>query len=168
MRTILALLVFSIVSLSATAHEYFFAFAEIEYNAASRSFEMTLQGSAHDIEDVLNESGIPIKELEDHYTDQEMLVKLESFINKGLQISSGGITPHLNLSGYEVKPNGLVYFYLASDQVEITSAIDIRFDWLMDALPKQQNKITLKHDHQQYTAVFLPNQRQATIKLETK
>jgi hypothetical protein len=168
MKAFIVSLLFAAVSLNGNAHEYFFAFAEMEYNAASRSMEITLEGSAHDIEDVLNETGIPVKELEDHYTDAEMLAKLERFINNGLQITSGGKTPHLSLKGYEVKPTGLVYFYLVSDQVELTETIDVRFDWLMDTLPKQQNKITLTHNHQHYTAVFLPHQRTSSIKLETK
>jgi hypothetical protein len=168
MKTLFVILLFAAVSFTGNAHEYFFAFAEMEYNMASKSFEITLEGSAHDVEDVMNETGIPIKELEDHYTDKTMLAKIEAFINKGFTITSGGITPHLHLSGYEVKPTGLVYFYLASDQVGLTTEIDIQFDWLMDTLPQQQNKITLSHAHQQYTAVFLPHQRRSVIQFAQK
>lgn len=168
MKTVLSLVLVAAVSFAARAHEYFFAFAEMDYNAASRCFEITLQGSAHDVEDVLNETGIEIKELEDYTTDKAMLAKLEGFINGGFTITSGGVTPHLILSGYEVLPTGLVSFYLVSDAVDLNESVDIQFDWLMDALPKQQNKITLRYENQNYTAVFMPQQRRATIKFASK
>jgi hypothetical protein len=163
MKTVFAFLLFSAMSFAAAAHEYFFAFAEIGYNRNTGSFEIALQGSAHDVEDVMNESGIAVKELEDHYDDPEMLAKIEAFIRKGLALTSGGKTAALHLDGMEVLPNGLVYFYLSSDPIELTDSVVIRFDWLMDTLPKQQNKITLTHNDRKYTAVFLPHQTSSTI-----
>lgn len=148
------------------AHDYFFAFAELDYNSTEKCFEITLEGSAHDVEDVLNESGIPIKELEDHYTDQTMLAKIESFINTGFTLTSGTTTTNLKLIGMEVKTNGMVYFYLKSSPIElIDKKITVRFDWLMDALPQQQNKITLRYNNQKYTAVFLPTKRSEILEL---
>lgn len=163
MKTVFAFLLVSMLSVPALAHEYFFAFAEIGYNQNSGRFEITLEGSAHDVEDVMNLTGIPVKELEDHYADPEMLTKIERFISRGLQLSSGGQVAVLHLEGMEVLPNGLVHFYLSSDPLELTASVEVRFDWLMDQLPQQQNKVTLTHQHQQYTAVFLPHQRSTKI-----
>jgi len=166
MKTAFLLLLFTFFATSSFAHEYFFAFAEMDYNKTDNSFEITLEGSAHDVEDVMNESGIPIKELEDHYTDQAMLARIEAFINKGYTISSGGKPAALKLQGMEVKTNGLVYFYLKSEPIELTKTIDITFNWLMDVLPQQQNKLTLRYNDQKYTAVFLPGKPFATIEFQ--
>jgi len=163
MRTILLLLLLPAFSAVSWSHEYFFAFAEMDYNKADRCFEITLEGSAHDVEDVMNETGIAIKELEDHYTDAVMLAKIEAFINNGFTLASGGKTTSLKLMGMEVKTNGMVYFYLRSEVIELTSKLDVRFDWLMDALPQQQNKITIRIGEQKYTAVFLPGKRTETL-----
>ena len=168
MKTILLLSILVFSSFVTQAHEYFFAFAEVEYNATAKCLEITVQGSAHDVEDVLNESGIPIKELEDHYTDSLMLLKLESFINKGLVFSSNGMATQLSLKGYEVKTNGMVYFYLASTEFTPVKSIDIQFDWLMNVLEQQQNKLTFNYLNHKYNAVFLPQQRRFTIQFEPK
>jgi hypothetical protein len=159
MKFILASL-FALAASLASAHEYFFAFAEVQYDEQSRKLEITLEGSAHDVEDALNGSGIPIRELEDHYKDAEMLAKLESFINGGLSFGTGA---KLHLLGYEVLPTGMVYFYLQSDEMQLAGALDTRFDWLMDTFDKQQNKITFTFRDKKYTSVFLPGKRTETI-----
>ncbi len=168
MKSLLVVAIFMLSALSAGAHEYFFAFAEVAYNTDKGVFEITIEASAHDTEDVLNESGIAIKELEDHYTDSVMLGKIEGFINEGFSLTTGGITAKLKLEGMEVLPNGLVFFYLSSAPVVLGESVDIHFGLLMDVLPKQQNKITLDVRQQKYTAVFVENKRKSTIKFDAK
>lgn len=166
MKTAVFFLTLSVLSVKAYAHEYFFAFAEVEYNAAEQCFEVTLEGSAHDVEDVMNEQGITIRELEDHYADTVMRRRLELFIEKGFSVTTGGRQPKFRLVGYEVMPNGLVDFYLRSEPVILSGQVDFRFDWLMDALPGQQNKITFINGGEKFTEVFLPHQRNASISLK--
>lgn len=168
MKPLLFAAIFLFSALSAGAHEYFFAFAEVAYNSNKGAFEITIEASAHDTEDALNESGIAIKELEDHYTDSAMFSRIEGFINEGFTLTTGGITSKLTLEGMEVLPNGLVFFYLSSAPVVLGESVDIQFDWLMDALPKQQNKMTLEVRQQKYTAVFVENKRKSTIKFDAK
>jgi hypothetical protein len=146
-----------------SAHDYFFAFAEIDYNPTVRHFEITLEGSAHDVEDVMNATGIPVKELEDHYTDAAMLTRIETFINEGFTLSADGRPLRIKLTGMEVNASGMVYFYLCSEETGAPKKLDIRFDWLMDTLPQQQNKATLRFNDQKYTAVFLPGKRTETL-----
>lgn len=168
MKAFLFVVMFLFSALSASAHEYFFAFAEVAYNTGKGVFEITIEASAHDVEDVLNESGIEIKELEDHYTDSVMLGKIEGFLNKGFILTTGSNAANLKLEGMEVFANGLVFFYLSSEPIVLGESVDIRFDLLMDILPKQQNKITLDVRQQKYTAVFVENKRTSTIKFDEK
>ncbi|MES2554949.1 MAG: DUF6702 family protein [Bacteroidota bacterium] len=168
MKQLLFVAIFLFSAFSAGAHEYFFAFAEVAYNADKGVFEITIEASAHDTEDVLNESGIAIKELEDHYTDSVMLGKIEGFINQGFALTTSGITGKLKLEGMEVLPNGLVFFYLSSAPIVLGESVDVQFDLLMDVMPQQQNKITLEVRQQKYTAVFVENKRKSTIKFDVK
>lgn len=163
MKSILLLTVFLLSAVSSRAHEYFFAFAEVEYRQDNQCFEITLEGSAHDVKDALIASGVQIGELEKYSHDSIIKKQLEDFINDGFQISSGEKKCSLHLIGYEVLPNGLVYFYLTSDPVIPGSTIDVRFDWLMDHFPQQQNKITLLINGKKHTSVFLPHQRKTSI-----
>jgi hypothetical protein len=68
----------------------------------------------------------------------------------------------------EVLPNGLVFFYLSSTPITLGESVDVQFDWLMDTLPQQQNKITLEVRQQKYTAVFVENKRRSTIKFDAQ
>ncbi|MFN5982152.1 MAG: DUF6702 family protein [Fluviicola sp.] len=162
-----SLLLFLLLSLSSStfAHEYFFAFVELDFNEEKKLFEATLTASAHDVEDVLNEVGISIKELEDHYTDKVMIEKLESFITKQFQVNSNGNVA-FKLIGFEVNKQGLVNFYLSSNTTEVPSKeITIKFDFLMDQLDQQQNKLTFITEPEAKTVVFLQNSRTQTIVL---
>lgn len=162
-----SLLLFLLLSLSSStfAHEYFFAFVELDFNEEKKVFEATLTASAHDLEDVLNEVGIPIKELEDHYSDKEMIQKLESFILKHFEVNSNeNVT--FKLIGFEVNKQGLVNFYFSSTPTELPSKeLTVKFDFLMDQLDQQQNKLTFITEPEAKTVVFLQNSRTQTIVL---
>jgi hypothetical protein len=165
MRKLFAVLIFTLLQFTLQAHEYFFAFAEVEYNTSKRCFEVTIEASAHDVEDVMNEVGISIQELEDHYSDSSMILRIQDFIHKGFQISSGDHSATLLLKGFEVSNTGMVSFYLESAPIDLGKEVVFRFDWLMDQLPQQQNKVTFKYNQQVFTSVFLPGKRSDTIPL---
>jgi hypothetical protein len=148
----------------ANAHSYFFAFAEMEYNSSNRKYEVAIEASAHDVEDVLNAVGIPIKELEDHYHDSIMIQKLEQFILNGFDIQSSNQKVLFQLEAFDVQSSGMVVFYLSSTPMEWLAEFTVRFDWLMDQLPEQQNKLTIKYQHQLTTVAFLPSKRNNLIR----
>ncbi len=163
MKNIFFSFVLSLTSSLAFSHEYFFAFAEVGYNSSSKAFEISLEASAHVVEDAMNEAGISIQELEDHYTDLDMQKKIERFISSGLSFQLGDKAAVLLLRGFEVKTNGLVYFYLESEPIDIGKTIAVKFDWLMDQLDKQQNKLTFKTESFQTTVAFLQQKRSEII-----
>lgn len=161
----LLLVGFTVKNNVVSAHEYFFSFAEITFNQVNKQFEITIEASAHDVEDVMNESGISIKELEDHYSDTSMIRKIEAFICQGFSIENDEKNVVLQLIGYEVKANGLVDFYFSSEKVDLAPALTFRYDWMMKIFPQQQNKITFNHNNSTETMVFLPSKTTETIKL---
>lgn len=166
MRTVfscLSIVVLLFCSTSAQAHSYFFAFAEMEYNFSAHHYELTIEGSAHDVEDALNASGITITELENHYQDSTMRKQLEQFVLKGFAVQSANSTVSFSLQAYEVQPNGMVLFYFKSPLIAWNSDLTIRFDWLMDLYNEQQNKLTFKFQNQLSTIAFLPSKRTSNL-----
>lgn len=163
MKTAYATLIFLLLTTIGRAHDYFFAFAEMEYNNKKEIFEVTLESAAHDVVHGLQNDAVSITDLSKHYNDSAMNVAIEVFINKHFSLSSGDQQVQFHLDGYEVLRNGLVLFYLSSDKIQPEADITCRFDWLMNEFPDQQNKLTLTIYNQKYTAVFLSRLPVVTI-----
>jgi len=164
MRKSFLFLAFACLSVVANAHEYFFAFAEVNYNETESVLEATVISSAHETEDALNLSGIEIKELEDHYKDEAMKSKLEQFILSGFSMSQNNKSIGFKLVGFEVDSRGMVNFYFKSEKVAAPSDYSVTFDLLMNQFPSQQNKILFTHNKKTTTAIFLANKRTEIIK----
>lgn len=157
MKKILAFFAFISVLCSAQAHEYYFAFGEVEYNESTRKLEITLELSAHDVEFDLKKAGIPLEShIEDQLQNTVFKQQLGEHLKKGFSISSDDSPVSLNLLGFDVMPNGLLYAYFESAPVELSKTLLFRFDLLMESFPNQQNKITFIRNKQKQTAVFLP------------
>lgn len=155
MKTAYATLIFLLLTTVGRAHDYFFAFAEVDYNVNKQCFEVTLESAAHDVVQALRTENVAITDLSQHYNDSTMNAALETYINQHFTLSSGTQSTSFHLEGYEVLRNGLVLFYLSSDKIQPEADITFRFDWLMDEFADQQNKLTLNLYDQKYTAVFL-------------
>lgn len=151
-------------TLFAKAHAFYFSFAEIQYNLTSKRFEISIEASTHDVEMVLHKQGLVFKELEGSTTSPDVKAAVLSSINSGFELkASSGIS--LKLIGIDVMPNGLTYFYLESESVELSTTLSIRFDWLMDEFEEQQNKVTFIANNNKQTAVFLPTKRTNILEL---
>jgi hypothetical protein len=156
---------FLLVTSFSWGHEYYFSFTEIEYNTASKKFEISIQTSAHDTEFALNKSGIAVKDLELQAKDSIVKKGLESWLNAGFHVEVAGKPLTLKMIGFEVLPNGQMYAYLESEPVETPDSLTINYPLLMDQFPLQQNKLTLIYTSLKQTAVFLPNKTVQTLKL---
>ncbi|AEA45467.1 DUF6702 family protein [Fluviicola taffensis] len=166
MKELLAVFTFFFVGLSANAHEFYFAFAEVEYNATSKKLEITLEVTAHDLEVDMKKSGIVLdKHIENQNGNTDFKKQLESHLSKGFEITTGDSSVSLKVIGFDVMPTGLLYVYLESTTVVPKRSIDFKFDLLMETFPNQQNKITFIRNNQKQTAVFLPTKRTESITL---
>lgn len=145
------------------AHEFFFSFAEMEYNATSKHFELTIQASTHDVELALRNQGLNVKELEFQTRDSIIKKGLEQWLNKGFQVSSSLEKAEFSLIGFEVLPNGLMYAYLESKAINLENELHIQYDLLMSDFPEQQNKLTFTASKIKQTAVFLPSKTEETL-----
>ena len=166
MKKLLAVFAFFSVGLSANAHEFYFAFAEVEYNAASKKIEITLEVTAHDLEADMKNAGIVLdKHIENQMGNADFKKQLESHLSKGFEIATGDSSVSLTVIGFDVMPTGMLYVYMESTPVLLKMSVDFKFDLLMDTFPNQQNKITFIRNNQKQTAVFLPAKRTESINL---
>jgi hypothetical protein len=150
----------------AKAHDYYFGFAEMQYNETNKTLETTLVLSAHDFEQILFKEKIIEKELEFLIGDKEFIKKLEQIVLSYFKVKSGNIQYKFELIGYEVFNTGLINIYLQAENVTLSDKLLIQFDALMNEFPEQQNKLTFIYRSHKSTAVFLPNQRTTELILE--
>ncbi|WP_343633338.1 DUF6702 family protein [Fluviicola sp.] len=157
MKKLIAVFAFFSVLFSANAHEYYFAFGEVEYNVSTKKLEITLEISAHDLEFDMKKSGITLdNHIENQTGNADFKKQLETHLAKGFSISVNDSPVPLSVVGFDVLPTGLLYVYLESGVLELTKSIRFKFDLLMESFPDQQNKITFIRNSQKQTAVFLP------------
>lgn len=166
MKLFLAISLVMLTSFTSKAHEYFFGFAELSYNPTEQVVEGTLILSTHDVEEWFQGKKLPVKELEDHVSDQKLIQQMASTLFSEFKIKNNGNPLKLQLIGYEVLPNGMTNFYFHSNKTEKPKNLDFTFDLMMNELPKQQNKITYLDKENSYTAVFITTKKQSSIIIE--
>lgn len=157
------------------AHDYFFAFAEMEYDELNGRIETTLTVSNHDFEHYLKQKNIIQHDLNFYKNDSLKIESIENELNTYLTLNiypfsensslDGDESFHFNLDGFETQLSGTVLFYLSADVKRPLETIEVRFDLLMDDHPEQQNKLTFIHRGQKRTYVFLPAKRTQIIDL---
>lgn len=152
-----------LTSFNVFAHDYYFAFAEVEYNENSKKLETTLTISTHDLEAAINKEGIVIGDISEIEKGSKHFQILEEYLLKHFQIKSK-TTAKFNLLGFVISLKGVTEFYLESDVVEIQSQIVVFYDLLMNHNKNQQNKITFYYKRESYTRPFLFSNRTQTIK----
>lgn len=161
------MLIIGSLSFGTRAHNYYFGFAEMQYNALNQTMETTVVLSAHDFESYLASKGHTLKNLEYLTQDLVAIAIIAQEVNAGFEVRTNGQRLIFDCLGFEVNKNGLLSVYLVSQRVSNPGPVlDIRFDCLMDLFPEQQNKLTYLKDTQKYTAVFLPARKTAAITLE--
>ncbi|MDT0552539.1 DUF6702 family protein [Urechidicola vernalis] len=158
------LLLFLFASTTMFAHDYYFAFAEMAFNNSSSKFETTISISTHDLEHALENINKPVGHLEKVHVDSEEFKVLEAYLLSHFKVTFK--TPvSFNLLGFESKLDGVTYFYLESDAVELQDTIKVKFDALMEMHKEQQNKMTFYHNDKSYSKPFLYTNRIQIINL---
>lgn len=151
-------------TLSASGHEYFFAYAEVEYNDFSKNFEATVVATAHDFEEAISKEGMGNKldELDSSGSDLQMI---EDYLNTHFVLEGTNVACSFKLVGMEVLLNGMVNFYLQSNEVTLSTQLNARFDLLMNDFSEQQNKLTLLYQGNSKTISFLQHKKEQEIEL---
>jgi hypothetical protein len=126
-----------------SAHVFYFAFAEMEYNQTEQRFEISLRATGHDVEDYMKHLKQPIGKLEDCANNPIKLKVIEEILLNEFQITTEAKALALELIGLEVNLKDEVTFYIVSKKMELPKSVEINFNFLMNFFEEQQNKITI-------------------------
>lgn len=157
--------IFITFSLHSNAHEFYFSFAEMQYNEKSEQFEISLELTGHDFEDYLKDKGIIIPRLEECVGKPLYLNMIEQELSKGFQVFVDNNLIDLDLIGMKVNDNDQVVFFLTSPKMKKPKSMDIQYDLLMNFFPQQQNKLTLFKPEGKQFVTFLNTRSKRTIQL---
>ena len=146
-------------------HEYFFGFAEMEYNDITQKFEATIIVSTHDLERALELAEVNSGDLAKLDAASTEGQAVEQYLNGHFRVSTSQRVK-FNLIGSEVFLNGTTNFYFESETVNFNNELNVTFDLLMDVFKQQQNKITLNYRDNSYTRTFLYTERKQLIAIE--
>lgn len=152
--------------LLASAHEYHFAFAEMEYNTTSKAYELTLTVSAKDLEHDLEHEGLNYGHLETIKGNKFIEIELAHFLLEHFSVEDQSSQVEFKFLGFEVLKTGMANFYFESAPEEIPTSLKVKFDLMMDYNQDQQNKLTFIYYQKQYTKAFLYHERLKEIKLD--
>lgn len=165
-KVFLVLLIFMCLGNFSYAHNYFFSFAEVEYNEFCGCFESSITFTTHDFEQLLSKKNILNKNLESTLNDYQLKQNIETIINEGFQITSENKIVEFQLDGNEIGLNGLTTFFLSSKPIKLSSVILFQYNLLMNEVAEQQNKLTFIFRGEKTTMNFIANQVTHSIKLE--
>jgi hypothetical protein len=166
MKTLLVILAIAATPLVSQAHEYFFSFAEMEYNDISQRVEMTLIVTTHDFERALEKKGQKIENIRSlSVTEKEAI---ESYVNRHFNVSSGEEKSTLSFVGNEISMDGTSNWYFESEPIAFLETIKVYYDMLMEVFPTQQNKLTLYYKGESYTAAFTSMHKTKQLYFENK
>ncbi len=166
LKNILGFLLIFLFSFTSQAHEYYFAFAEMEYNDITQRLEASVMVSTHDLEFALEKDEIFVGKISKLDAEQENYKNIESYLNKHFYCKQGNSIITFSIIGFEVGLNGITTFYLNSEPIDLNSkknSVVFYFDLLTDHYPQQQNKLTYIFRNNKSTLVF--NSEQPSKKL---
>lgn len=166
MRNLVLIISLCCISSASNAHDYFFGFAEVEYNEMTNRCEISLSFTGHDFEKAMLETHPEFGTLEAARDDSMKLIRMEDYINQHFRLGNSTPAVHLKLMGIEINANGIVNFYLESNEIVLNDKLDVSFDMLMETFPEQQNKLTFYCRENSTTMSFLPHQKSNTIELK--
>lgn len=148
---------------SLKAHQYFFAYAEVEYNEKSAKLEATLTLTAHDFEANLQKDLIITNPIDKAFLDSVELAEIEKRINQQLILTTEEKSNEIRwvsrfkIDGYHQLLNGNLEIYLSCDAQIPISTIIVQFNLMMDHFPDQQNKLTFINKRKKSTLNFTIN-----------
>jgi len=158
MRNILLILLLSSAFFSA-AHDYFFAFAEVQFNDEKKRLEISIRVTGHDLEDYMKHLGKETLRMEECINNPIEMQKIKSVLFSEFKITTNGAPLALEIIGMEINTKDEAIFYITSKEISSLKDVTITFDLLMDFFKEQQNKLTIFKQGGKDYLTFLPHRR---------
>lgn len=162
----ISMVVCALLGTSFVLHEYFFGFAEMEYNTADKKFEISIKTTAHDFEHHMEHMGVNLGHIEALDIEDSLFQLALAEINKGFNMSKNGESLDLTCVGFEVNLKDELFFYLQSETTEKAGKWNIEFDLMMNSFPKQQNKLNYIENGKKTALTFLFSNKERTLEIK--
>lgn len=137
------------------AHEYHFAFIELEYYPSDQQFQATLSTTAHDIAYIFSKKHRTDLSLEHILNTDSLYIEFSQFISSGFTLYQNNQIIYFKLDGYELMKNGDIQCYLSSERIETWGKLSFAFPLLTSYFPTQQNKLDYLSNGSHNTLTFL-------------
>lgn len=160
------LILFSLFQSIAFSHDYFFAFAEVDYDDISQRLEATVSASSHDLERLFDSKKWTIDDLTHFSNDKKNCIEISNWLFEQFSMSTNNQQIELSIIGCEVELNGQIHFYIESKPIEILTELTVTFNFLMNIYQAQQNKVTFHFRDQKITKDYLQNSFVHQFRLE--
>ena len=169
---IVALAVAWLLPVNASAHEQAIAFTDLSIISSENDLdcangtcrlEVAHRLAIHDAESTLMSV---IGARADLYGDREAQAKFEAYVDQrfALTNSETGSPIELTLLGGEVE-RGYYWVYLEGTLPADAASIDVTQAVLMDAIPRQTNRVNVRHNQMTRTLVFNGGARPQTYRI---
>ncbi|MCE3294652.1 MAG: hypothetical protein K0R65_366 [Crocinitomicaceae bacterium] len=153
---------------SSFAHQYYFGFAEVEYNRMDEQLQGTIILSAHDLEDALLKRKVISSKFDKMGHDIATIEALANEIFQNFKCYHKGREIALQGLDFFLTRNGLIEIYFKSEVFVLEDALEFEFSSLMEEFPEQQNKITFILEGNKQTAVFLQDKRRNSLEIKSE
>ncbi len=140
--------VLAVVLLSFTMHKYYISITEIDYNAKSKTFEISIKFIGHDLEKALTNAGAPNLYLGTEKEVRNANAYLKRYIERKFKMVVDDKQLEHEFIGKEINNDDFIYCFLQSNKVEDPKEITIKSTLLTELFSRQANTIYLKSGDQ--------------------
>lgn len=167
MKQVLFIIFLVFSSFKLQAHNYYFAFAEMELNYSTNKLEITFIINNHDIDHWLEKSKYSLIDFENSTIHDSINTFISNKIKYGFNLNSNNKNISIKLIGFDIKSDGNIEFYYESEVIPSnTNQIEVSFNLLMDLYPDQQNKLIFLKEDSKESFVFVKKETKHLISLK--
>jgi hypothetical protein len=167
MKAVFTLILLFTLPFIGNAHDYYFAFAEVEYNSNSQRFEGTIVFTTHDLEKAIQKDYPEFPIMDTMTLNNPAFTLVKESILEGFYIQVNGIPQKLTLEilGVENFLTGTSNVYFQSEKIESVNEIKFGFNLLMNEYDGQQNKIAFTYGELKETLYFINRENVQTLNI---
>ena len=124
-------------------HKYYVSITEAEYNAESKTFEISVKFIGHDLERAISNAGAPELYLGTEKENEKADNYINQYINQRFHMVVDGVSLNYSLIGKEIGNDDFLYCFLESNKVETPKKVTIKNTLLTEIFSGQANTVYL-------------------------
>jgi len=159
-------LILSIGSSEASAHNYYVSICTIDFNKANQSLELTFKLTAHDLEKTFSEYQkleLRLGSAQEHKEANQLITE---YINTHFTLSISGEKKELNFIGKEVELDESLYLYFEIKDVGSVEKMKVMNNILVEKFEAQENILHLNVGSKHLSVVFNRSITSKEIRIE--